>query len=59
MGIISGPKKTFIKSYIVERTNKTEIRPERQSEKMEGCREKLWNKMQVKGPSRQKETRAE
>ena len=33
--IISGLKKTFIKRYIVERTNKAEIRPEEQSEKTE------------------------
>ena len=29
-GSISGPKKTFIKKYIVERTHKTEIRTEEQ-----------------------------
>ena len=32
-----------MKSYIVERTNKTEARPEEQSEKAESCRENLWN----------------
>ena len=32
---------TFIKRYIVERTNKTEIRPEEQSEKTESCRGNL------------------
>ena len=37
--IISGLKETFIKRYIVERTNKAEIRPEEQSEKTESCRE--------------------
>ena len=31
--IISKLKKTFIKSYRVERTNKAEIRPEEQSQK--------------------------
>ena len=36
--------------YIVERTNKVEIRPEKQSEKAESCREKLWNEIQLKGP---------
>ena len=30
--IISGLKETFIKKYIVERTNKAETRPEEQSE---------------------------
>ena len=33
LGIISGLKETFIKRYIVERTNKVEIKPEEQSEK--------------------------
>ena len=37
--IISGLKETFIKRYIVERTNKAEIRPEEQSEKAENCQE--------------------
>ena len=32
---ISGLKETFIKRYIVERTNKAELRPEEQSEKAE------------------------
>ena len=31
--ITSGLKETFIKRYVVERTSKTEIRPEEQSEK--------------------------
>ena len=31
-GIISGLKETFIKRYIVERTNKAEIRPKEQLE---------------------------
>ena len=47
--IISGLKETFTKRYIVERTNKAEIRPEEQSEKAEGCLENLWNEMQLKG----------
>ena len=51
LGITSGLKETFIKSYIVERTNKAEIRPEEeQSEKTKSCRENLWNEMQLKGP---------
>ena len=37
--IISGLKETFVKRYIVERTNKVEVRPEEQSEKTESCRE--------------------
>ena len=45
----SGLKETFIKKYIVEKTNKAEIRPEEQSEKAEGCRENLWNEIQLKG----------
>ena len=48
--IISGLKETFIKRYIVERTNKTEIKPEEQSGKTEKCWEKLWNEIQLKGP---------
>ena len=43
-------KETFTKKYIVERTNKAEIRPEDQSEKAESCREKLWTEIQLKGP---------
>ena len=41
LGILSGIKETFIKRYVVERNNKTEIRPEEQSEKTETCRENL------------------
>ena len=48
--IIPGLKETFIKRYIVERTSKAEIRPEEQSDKAEGCRENLWNEIQLKGP---------
>ena len=48
--IISGLKETFIKRYIVERTNKAEIRPEEQSEKAESCQENLGNEIQLKGP---------
>ena len=39
--IISGLKETFIKGYIVERTDKAEIRLEEQSAKKESCRENL------------------
>ena len=46
----SALRETFIKRYVVEWTNKAEIRPEEQSEKAESCRENLWNKIQVKGP---------
>ena len=43
--IISGLRETFMKRYIVERTSKTEIRPEEQSKKAESCRENLWNEI--------------
>ena len=36
--------------YIVERTNKVEIRPEEQMEKAERCQENLWKEIQLKGP---------
>ena len=49
--IISGLKETFIKRYIVERTNKAEMRPEDYSEKAKSCRENLWNEIQLKGPA--------
>ena len=48
--IISRLKETFIKRYMVERTNKSEIRPEEQSEKAESCQENLWNEIQLKEP---------
>ena len=48
--IISGLKETFVKRFIVERTSKAEIRPEEQREKVESCRENLWNERQLKGP---------
>ena len=47
--IISGLKETFIKRYTAERTNKAETRPKEQSEKVESCRENLWNKYSRKG----------
>ena len=50
LGIISGLNETFIKRHTVERTNKAEIRPEKQREKTESCRENLWNEIQLKGP---------
>ena len=37
-GYHPGLKETFIKRYIVKRTNKAEIRPEELSEKTERCR---------------------
>ena len=40
--IIPGLRETFVNRYIVERTNKAEIRPEKQSEKTEN----LWNEIQ-------------
>ena len=52
--IISGLRETFVKRHIAERTNKAEIRPAEQSEKAESCRENLWNKIQLKGPKREK-----
>ena len=48
--IISGLRETFIKRYIVERTNTAELRPEKESGKAESCREHLWNEIQLKGP---------
>ena len=48
--IISGLRETFVKRYIVEGTNKAEMRPEEQSEKAESCRENIWNDIQLKGP---------
>ena len=45
-----GLKKTFIKRYLVDRTNRAEIRLEEQSEKTESCRENLLNEIQLKGP---------
>ena len=50
LGITPGLKETFIKRYVVERTNKAEIRPEEQSEITESCRETLWNEIQLKRP---------
>ena len=47
-------RSTFIKSSVVERTNKAEIRREEQSETVESCRENVWNEIQLKGPLRQK-----
>ena len=46
-----GPfRETFRKRYVVERTNKAEIRLGEQSENTDSCRENLWNEIQVKGP---------
>ena len=54
---MSGLRETLIKRYVVERTNKAEVRPEGQSEKAEICREDLWNKIQLKGPPHQDRNR--
>ena len=48
--IISGLRETFMKRYLVERTNKAELRPEEQREKAESRQENLWNEIQLKGP---------
>ena len=50
--IISGLEETFIKRYVVERTNKAEIRQEEQNEKAESCGDNFWNEIQLKGPTR-------
>ena len=47
LGIISGLKETFRKRYIAQRTNKAELRPQKQSEKTESCLENLWNENTV------------
>ena len=47
---ISGLREAFTKGYIVERTNKAEIRLEEQGEKAKSCREKLWNEIQFRRP---------
>ena len=38
-----------MKRHTAERTNKADIRPEEQSERMESCRENLWNETRLKG----------
>ena len=38
---------TVIKRYTVERTNEAEIRPEEQSERVESCRENVWNEITI------------
>ena len=48
--IISRLKEIFIRRYIVERTNKAEIRLEEHNEKAESCRENLWKETELKGP---------
>ena len=48
--IISRLKETFKKTYIAERTDKAERRPEEESEKAESCHENLWNEIQLKVP---------
>ena len=59
LGIISGLKETFIERYIVQRTNKAELRPQEQSEKTESWQENLWNEIQLKGPKTEIDTRTE
>ena len=54
---MSGLRETFIKRYIVERTNKAELRPKEQNVKAKSCRENLWNEIELKRPQRQKQTR--
>ena len=56
LGIISGLKETFIKIYVLEKTNKADIRTEEQIEKMENCQENLWSEIQLNGPQRHKQT---
>ena len=46
---ISGLRETLIKRYIVERTSMAEISADEQSEKVNRCRENLWNEIQLKG----------
>ena len=48
--IISVMRETFIKRYIIERTNKVEIRLKEQSEKARSCRENLGTEIQLKRP---------
>ena len=47
---MSGLKETFIKRYIVERSNKAETIPEEQSKKVESCLENSWNEIQLEEP---------
>ena len=46
--IISGLEETFIKRFVVERTNKAEIRQEEQNEKAVSCWENLRNSTPVR-----------
>ena len=48
--IISGLKETFIKKYIVEKTNTAELRSEEQGEKTGSYWENSWNEINLKGP---------
>ena len=49
--IISGLREAFVNRYIVERTNKAEIRPEEQRERESGeLSGEFWNEIQLKGP---------
>ena len=49
-GSLKPCKEIFRKRYIVERTNKADIRLGEQSENTDSCWENLWNEIQVKGP---------
>ena len=51
---IPGLPSGVIKKYIVERTNKAEVRPEEQSAKTESCLDNLLNEIQLKGSQRYK-----
>ena len=48
--ITSGLRETFVKRYIIERTDGAELRPNEQGEKAKSCRENLWNEIELKGP---------
>ena len=49
LGITSGLEETFLKRYIVERTDKAERSPEEQSEKTKNNQENLWDEIHLKG----------
>ena len=47
---LSGLKEAFMIGYLAKRTDKAELRPEKQREKAEICRESFWNAIHLKGP---------
>ena len=49
--------KTFIKRYVVEGTNKAEIKPEAKPEKAESCLENLWNEIDERAKKTGTDTR--